>query len=165
MTERFPNLKVVFAEAGIGGLNYVIAACDHEWECRQLWNEGLPTRPSEAVRRQMARLADEQRAVEAAQAAIRQRDANGLAMSLGKLVELRPVWTDRVDAGDVVRLLGIEQIEQRLIRLLAGGTLETSDQWMVDLVIAAGRLPEVTRIARLTPRDVDRMIHRSIEEA
>ncbi len=53
MTERFPNLKVVFAEAGIGGLNYVLAACDHEWECRHLWTEGLPTRPSEAVRRQM----------------------------------------------------------------------------------------------------------------
>jgi len=53
VTERFPNLKVVFAEAGIGGLNYVLAACDHEWECRHLWTEGLTTRPSEAVRRQM----------------------------------------------------------------------------------------------------------------
>jgi predicted TIM-barrel fold metal-dependent hydrolase len=53
VTERFPNLKVVFAEAGIGGLNYVLAACDHEWESRHLWTEGLETRPSEAVRRQM----------------------------------------------------------------------------------------------------------------
>ena len=53
VTERFPNLKFVFAEAGIGGLNYVIAACDHEWETRQLWSEGLPTRPSDTVRRQM----------------------------------------------------------------------------------------------------------------
>src|SRR5947208_2311355 len=53
VTERFPNLKVVFAEAGIGGLNYVIAACDHEWETRHLWTEGLSTRPSETVRRQM----------------------------------------------------------------------------------------------------------------
>jgi uncharacterized protein len=53
VAERFPNLKVVFAEAGIGGLNYVIAACDHEWETRQLWNEGMTTRPSEIVRRQM----------------------------------------------------------------------------------------------------------------
>jgi hypothetical protein len=43
----------VFAEAGIGGLNYVLAACDHEWECRHLWTEGIPTRPSETVRRQM----------------------------------------------------------------------------------------------------------------
>jgi hypothetical protein len=31
---------------------------------------------------------------------------------------------------------------------------------MVDLVIASGRLPEVTRLAGLSPRDVDRMIHR-----
>ena len=53
MTERFPRLKCVFAEAGIGGLNYVLAACDHEWECRHLWTEGIVTRPSETVRRQM----------------------------------------------------------------------------------------------------------------
>jgi uncharacterized protein len=51
--ERFPRLKCVFAEAGIGGLNYVLAACDHEWECRHLWTEGISTRPSETVRRQM----------------------------------------------------------------------------------------------------------------
>ena len=53
ITERFPRLKFVFAEAGIGGLNYILAACDHEWESRHLWTEGLSTRPSEAVRRQM----------------------------------------------------------------------------------------------------------------
>jgi predicted TIM-barrel fold metal-dependent hydrolase len=53
MTERFPRLKCVFAEAGIGGFNYVLAACDHEWECRHLWTEGISTRPSETLRRQM----------------------------------------------------------------------------------------------------------------
>jgi predicted TIM-barrel fold metal-dependent hydrolase len=53
VTERFPNLKVVFAEAGIGGLNYVLAACDHEWEARHLWTAGMTTRPSATVRRQM----------------------------------------------------------------------------------------------------------------
>jgi uncharacterized protein len=53
VTERFPGLKCVFAEAGIGGLNYVLAACDHEWQCRHLWTEGIATRPSETVRRQM----------------------------------------------------------------------------------------------------------------
>lgn len=53
ITEQFPRLKLVFAEAGIGGLNYVLAACDHEWECRHLWTEGISTRPSETVRRQM----------------------------------------------------------------------------------------------------------------
>ena len=49
----FRSLKVVFAEAGIGGLNYVLAACDHEWEARHLWTEGMTARPSETVRRQM----------------------------------------------------------------------------------------------------------------
>lgn len=53
ITERFPGLKCAFPEAGVGGLNYVIAACDHEWECRHLWTEGILTRPSEIVRGQM----------------------------------------------------------------------------------------------------------------
>lgn len=53
ITERFPELKVVFAEAGIGGLNYVLAACDHEWQTRHLWTDGITSRPSETVRRQM----------------------------------------------------------------------------------------------------------------
>lgn len=51
--ERFPNLKVVFAEAGIGGLNYLINTCDHVWESQHLWTEGLTTRPSDVIRRQM----------------------------------------------------------------------------------------------------------------
>ena len=53
ITEHFPALKCAFPEAGVGGLNYVIASCDHEWECRHLWTEGIHTRPSETVRRQM----------------------------------------------------------------------------------------------------------------
>jgi uncharacterized protein len=53
ITERFPGLKSVFPEAGVGSLNYVIASCDHEWESRHLWTEGVITRPSEIVRRQM----------------------------------------------------------------------------------------------------------------
>ena len=53
ITERFPGLKSVFPEAGVGSLNYVIASCDHEWESRHLWTEGITTRPSEIVRRQM----------------------------------------------------------------------------------------------------------------
>jgi hypothetical protein len=118
----------------------------------------------EAVRRQLARLAEEQDAVEAANEAIRLRDANALAASLGRLVALRPVWTDLVEAADVVRLLGAGQIEGRLVARLASGELADSEQWLVDIVIAAGRLPEVTRLAGLTPRDVDRMIHRRIED-
>lgn len=53
VTERYPGLKVVFAEAGIGGLNYLINTCDHVWELHHLWTEGLTTRPSEIIRRQM----------------------------------------------------------------------------------------------------------------
>lgn len=53
VTERFPDLMIVFAEAGIGGLNYLINSCDHVWESHHLWTEGLHTRPSEIINRQM----------------------------------------------------------------------------------------------------------------
>jgi predicted TIM-barrel fold metal-dependent hydrolase len=50
---RHPRLKWVFAESGIGSINYIRQACDHEWERRRLWTEGLPLRPSEVIRRQI----------------------------------------------------------------------------------------------------------------
>ena len=50
---KVSGLISVFPEAGVGSLNYVIATCDHEWESRHLWTEGITTRPSEIVRRQM----------------------------------------------------------------------------------------------------------------
>jgi predicted TIM-barrel fold metal-dependent hydrolase len=53
IAERFPRLRFVFAEMGIGGFYYALATCDHEWEARELWKEGLETRPSEIMRRQM----------------------------------------------------------------------------------------------------------------
>jgi len=34
-------------------VNYVLEACDHEWERRNLWNEGIKTKPSELFRRQI----------------------------------------------------------------------------------------------------------------
>ena len=39
--------------SGVGWVAYMLEACDHEWERRHLWTEGLNTRPSDAVRRQM----------------------------------------------------------------------------------------------------------------
>lgn len=53
VTQRFPRLKFVFAEEGIGGFMYAIAACDYEWESLRLWEEGVATRPSEIIRRQV----------------------------------------------------------------------------------------------------------------
>ncbi len=53
ITERFPNLNFVFAESGIGGLTYALATCDHEWESRHLWTEGIATRPSDTIARQI----------------------------------------------------------------------------------------------------------------
>jgi len=51
--ERYPRLKFVCAEAGLGWVNYVLEGCDHEWERRHLWTSGLTTRPSELFRRQV----------------------------------------------------------------------------------------------------------------
>jgi len=50
---KFPNLKSVFAETGIGSVSCVQTASDHEWERRQLWRHGLDQRPSELIRRQV----------------------------------------------------------------------------------------------------------------
>jgi predicted TIM-barrel fold metal-dependent hydrolase len=51
--DRYPRLKWACAETGFGWSSYVLEACDHEWERRRLWKEGLRTRPSEVFRRQI----------------------------------------------------------------------------------------------------------------
>jgi predicted TIM-barrel fold metal-dependent hydrolase len=51
--ERFPRLNWVFAETGLGWVSSVLEACDYQWEKRQLWNDGIITRPSELFRRQI----------------------------------------------------------------------------------------------------------------
>jgi predicted TIM-barrel fold metal-dependent hydrolase len=51
--DRFPRLKWVSAETGLGWVNYILEGCDHEWERRHLWTEGIVTRPSELFRRQL----------------------------------------------------------------------------------------------------------------
>ena len=50
---RFPKLKWVFAETGIGAVSCAQTACDHEWERRRLWRHGLKQRPSEIIRQQV----------------------------------------------------------------------------------------------------------------
>lgn len=51
--DRYPQLKWVCTETGVGWVNYVLDACDHEWERRRLWTEGVVTRPSDQFRRQI----------------------------------------------------------------------------------------------------------------
>jgi predicted TIM-barrel fold metal-dependent hydrolase len=51
--DKFPNTKFICAETGLGWLNYILEACDHVWEQRHLWTEGLPTRPSDLFKRQV----------------------------------------------------------------------------------------------------------------
>jgi predicted TIM-barrel fold metal-dependent hydrolase len=51
--DRFPKSKWVSAETGLGWVNYILEGCDHEWESRHLWTEGVTTRPSELFRRQV----------------------------------------------------------------------------------------------------------------
>ena len=51
--DRYPRLNWVCAETGLGWLGYVLEACDHEWERRHLWTEGVLTRPSELFKRQL----------------------------------------------------------------------------------------------------------------
>ena len=51
--DLYPRLKWVSAETGLGWLNFVLEGCDHEWERRHLWTEGILTRPSELFKRQL----------------------------------------------------------------------------------------------------------------
>jgi predicted TIM-barrel fold metal-dependent hydrolase len=51
--DRYARLNWVCAETGLGWLGYVLEACDHEWERRHLWTEGVLTRPSELFKRQL----------------------------------------------------------------------------------------------------------------
>lgn len=51
--DRYPRLKWVSAETGLGWVNYILEGCDHEWERRHLWTEGILTRPSELFNRQL----------------------------------------------------------------------------------------------------------------
>ena len=51
--DRYPRLKWACAETGFGWVSYVLEATDHEWEQRQLWKEGIRTKPSEVFRRQI----------------------------------------------------------------------------------------------------------------
>ena len=50
---RYPRLKWVFAETGIGSVSCTQSACDHEWERRKLWRHGLERKPSELIRQQV----------------------------------------------------------------------------------------------------------------
>ena len=122
--------------------------------------DGGFARLPESIRRQAQHLIAQGEAEIAAKNAISSQDADGLARALGRLVVIRPVWTDHVDPAAVVSLLGEEQIEERLIARFADRKLDPEDQWMVDVVIAEGRLPEATRLSGLMPHDVDRLIYR-----
>jgi len=51
--DRYPRSKWVCAETGLGWVNYILEGCNHEWERRHLWTEGILTRPSELFRRQI----------------------------------------------------------------------------------------------------------------
>jgi len=53
VADRFPRLKLICAETGVGWLHHVIQACDQVWERNRLWTEGVWTRPSDVVRRQV----------------------------------------------------------------------------------------------------------------
>jgi predicted TIM-barrel fold metal-dependent hydrolase len=54
LLDRFPRLRWVCAETGVGWVSFVLQACDHEWEQRKLWNEGIKERPSDLFRRQVS---------------------------------------------------------------------------------------------------------------
>lgn len=50
--DRFPTLKFVSVESGLGWVPYLLETADHQYEQQHLWTEGMTMRPSEYFRRQ-----------------------------------------------------------------------------------------------------------------
>ncbi len=50
--ERFPNLKIVSAESGVGWVPYILDVADHQWQQQKLWKAGMPQKPSDYFHRQ-----------------------------------------------------------------------------------------------------------------
>jgi predicted TIM-barrel fold metal-dependent hydrolase len=48
--ERYPGLKVVFAEGGAGWVPYLVDLADHQWERQRMANHGMPQPPHETFR-------------------------------------------------------------------------------------------------------------------
>jgi predicted TIM-barrel fold metal-dependent hydrolase len=53
LLDRFPRIKWVLAETGVGWFNYTLEALDHEWERRALWKHGVKTKPSDQLKAQV----------------------------------------------------------------------------------------------------------------
>ena len=51
--ERFPKLKVMSVESGLGWIPYVLETLDHEYECLECWKDGMKQKPSFFFHRQV----------------------------------------------------------------------------------------------------------------
>ena len=51
--ERFPELRFLSVESGLGWVPYLLETADHQYEVQHLWDEGMSMRPSEYFRRQI----------------------------------------------------------------------------------------------------------------
>jgi len=49
---KFPRLKIVSSESGVGWVPYLLTLADHQWEAQDLKNHGMRERPSELFHRQ-----------------------------------------------------------------------------------------------------------------
>ncbi len=51
--ERFPELKFLSVESGLGWVPYLLETADHQFEQQHLWDSGMSMRPSEYFHRQV----------------------------------------------------------------------------------------------------------------
>jgi len=49
--DRFPDLKFISVESGLGWVPYLLETADHQYEAQQLWNDGMKLKPSEYFHR------------------------------------------------------------------------------------------------------------------
>lgn len=50
--DRFPELRFISVESGLGWVPYLLETADHQYEAQHLWDEGMTIRPSEYFKRQ-----------------------------------------------------------------------------------------------------------------
>jgi predicted TIM-barrel fold metal-dependent hydrolase len=53
LADRYPRLRWVCAETGMGWLASLLQICDNVWERHRLWTEGVRTRPTESFQKRV----------------------------------------------------------------------------------------------------------------
>ncbi len=109
--------------------------------------EGGPDRLPSGIGQRARRLADIGALAADVKRGVAQQDLNAVVGPMSRLSAVTGRWAAYVDADEVVSAIGYARIRQRVIDRLGAGSLTGEDQWLVDCVIAAGELDDISGAA------------------